>query len=247
MIPYVTLPRLAIGSMVIQPFALFVSIGVLVAHFRLLSRAQRVGLWRPWAAEMSVAMVAFGFAGAILFKLVYRPDLFLSPGCGSVLPGISSFGGLFGALAGAWAYLLARRVTATERLRYLDAAAFAFPFGFVFGRLGCTLTHDHPGVRADNWLTVAYPSGARYDLGLLEMLFLIVVCTAFIWLDRRPRPRGFFLAAMLLGYGPFRVALDRLHVDPPRYAGISVDQWAGAVVTALGLLFLYRSRTLRPL
>ena len=252
MLPYVTVPPIFVGAVAVQPFALLVSIGVLVAHFLLLTRAHRSGLPRAWAAEFSLTMVGCGFAGATLFKLLYRPDLVASLGWGVFLhlPGISSFGGLFGALGGAWAYLAARRIAPPDRVAYLDAAGFSFPFGFVFGRLGCTITHDHPGLRSESgWLTVAYPDGARYDLGLLELVFLLAVGAAFLWLDRQPRRRGFFIATLLTVYGLFRVALDRLHVDPPRYAGISVDQWAGAGIAALGLFFLHRQRSgkARPL
>ena len=252
MIPYVTLPPLFIGNLVIQPFALLVSLGVLTAHFLLVARAKRRGLPGAWAAEMSLAMVAAGFAGAVLFKLLYRPELLaaaLTGAWGDVrLPGISSFGGLFGALAGGLVYLLVRRVAAPDRLRYFDAVGFAFPFGFAFGRAGCTITHDHPGLRSDTgWLTVAYPGGARWDLGLLELLFLLAVCAAFLWTDRVARPRGFYVASMLIAYGVFRVALDRFHVDPVRYAGFSVDQWAGVSTAALGSFFWWRARALRPL
>ena len=252
MIPYVTLPPLMMGNLVVQPFALLVSAGVLVAHFLLLARAHRLALSRAWAAELSLTMAVCGFAGAVAFKPLYRPDLLAEAGCGAWrnLPGISSFGGLFGALGAAWVYLtLVRRVGATDRLRYLDVAGFAFPFGFAFGRLGCTLAHDHPGLHAAsaNWLTVAYPDGARYDLGLLELCFLLSLCAIFLWLDQRPRQPGFFFAALLLTYGPFRVALDRLHVDPPRYAGFSVDQWSGLALLSCGWYFWRRVRLARPL
>ena len=65
-----------------------------------------------------------------VFKLLYRPDLVVAAiNTGSLpgLPGISSFGGVAGALAGGWAYLWTRGVRGQERLRYLDAVGFAFP------------------------------------------------------------------------------------------------------------------------
>lgn len=250
MIPYVTAEPIFIGGLVIQPFALLVSLGVLVGHFLLLARASRSGLRRGWAAEFSLSMVVCGFAGAVLFKLLYRPDLITGAGWGALksLPGISSFGGLFGALTGGAAYLMARRLARAEILRYFDAASFSFPFAFAFGRLGCTLAHDHPGLRSETgWLTVAYPDGPRYDLGLLEFLFLCVLAAVLFALDRRNRSAGFFTVGLLVSYGTFRVVLDRLHVDPPRYAGLSVDQWAGTALVALGLLFWQVSRKVRPL
>jgi len=49
------------------------------------------------------------------------------------------------------------------------------------------VTHDHPGRLAagPNWLTVAYPDGPRYDLGVLEALFLTAICAAFFLRARR--------------------------------------------------------------
>lgn len=254
MIPYVTLPPFDIVGLMVQPFALLVSIGVLTAHLLLIRRAGRFGLSRAWAAEFSLAMVLAGFAGAILFKFLYRPELladgWLRP---RGLPGISSFGGLFGALAGGLLYLAVRRIAWPGRLRFFDAAALAFPFGFAFGRLGCAVMHDHPGRRAAApWLlSVAYPDGPRYDLGLLELLFLLGLGAAFLFADRlRSWPAGFFPGLLLTAYGLFRAGLDQLHVDPPRYAGFSVDQWSGAGLSLIGAGFLWnllRSRQSRPL
>ncbi len=240
MIPYVTLPPLIWGRWIVPPFALLVSVGVLAAHLILMRRARRLGLRVAWAGEFSLAAVVSGFAGAVAFKFLYRPELWLDawPYVRS-WPGISSFGGLFGGLAGALGYLALRRANTRERWRYFDALGFAFPFGLWWGRLGCSVTHDHPGRAAaqPNWLTVAYPDGPRYDLGVIEGLFLAALCAAFIiWSRRRPAPRpGFFFAAFLLLYGPFRIVLDALHVDPPRYAGIAVDQWAGAAAFLIGV------------
>ncbi|MCC6537971.1 MAG: prolipoprotein diacylglyceryl transferase [Bryobacterales bacterium] len=244
MIPYVTWPPLIWGGWIVPPFALLVSIGVLVAHLILMRRARGLGLHpAAWAGEFSLAAVVAGFAGAVAFKFLYRPELWLGEWPFVLAwPGISSFGGLFGGLAGALAYLSLRRADARHRGLYFDALGFAFPFGLWWGRLGCSVTHDHPGRLAaqPNLFTVAYPDGPRYDLGVLETLFLTAVCAAFLLLrGRRP---GFFFAAFLLLYGPFRIALDTLHVDPPRYAGLAVDQWAGAAVFLTGVAVWQRAR-----
>src|SRR5699024_7649510 len=88
--------------------------------------------------------------------------------------------------------------------------------------------------------------GARYDLGLIEALFLFALAIVFYCLDSRVRRPGFFFAAYFCVYGPFRFLLDRLHVDPPRYFGWSVDQYAALAATIAGLLIAAASfRTAR--
>jgi len=88
---------------------------------------------------------------------------------------------------------------------------------------------------------VRYPGGTRFDLAVIEVLFLaLVMLPLFAFLDRRPRAGGFWLGAFLTVYGGFRLWLDTLHVDPPRYGPFSVDQWAYGSVLLLGLTLLTR-------
>src|SRR4029079_2229151 len=84
--------------------------------------------------------------------------------------GLSSFGGFTGAAIGAFLWKWRYRVPA---LPYADAVASAFPLGWVFGRSGCSVAHDHPGIHSDAWFAVRYPEGARFDLGLYEMVLTI--------------------------------------------------------------------------
>jgi phosphatidylglycerol:prolipoprotein diacylglycerol transferase len=149
--------------------------------------------------------------------------------------GLSSFGGFAGGLIGAAMFFRIRGITRSQRVGFLDAVGFAVPFGWSVGRIGCYLMHDHPGVRTSSWLGVRYPEGVRYDLGLLEVLFLFALGAIFLFLDRKPRPPGFFRAALFLSYGVFRILEDRLRIDPPRYFGWTVDQIAATAMIALGL------------
>jgi phosphatidylglycerol:prolipoprotein diacylglycerol transferase len=173
-----------------------------------------------------------GFIGAVLFKFVYNPAAF------GRYAGIASFGGIFGGLA---ACLLYCRLRTVPWMPFADTAAYAFPFGWAFGRLGCAIAHDHPGLRGEGWLTVAYPGGPRYDLGLLELLFMIGL--AGVWLVWKPVRPGLRVGALLAVYGLGRIALDTLHVDPPRYAGISVDQASGLLTSAIGIILLVHTRS----
>jgi phosphatidylglycerol:prolipoprotein diacylglycerol transferase len=101
----------------------------------------------------------------------------------------------------------------------------------MLGRLGCALAHDHRGLASTSWIAVRFPEGPRYDLGLVEFLFLIGMVIAFRILDRHPRPVGFFFGLYGVVYGGFRIWLDTLHLQPLRFYG-------GAIGVAIGLLGL---------
>jgi len=99
----------------------------------------------------------------------------------------------------------------------------------MWGRLGCALAHDHRGLFTDSWMAVRFPEGPRYDLGLIELVFLAGLAGAFWVLDRRARPVGFFFGLYGVVYGGFRIWLDTLHIQPMRFYG-------GAVGVAVGIL-----------
>jgi len=116
--------------------------------------------------------------------------------------------------------------------------AYVFPLSWAIGRLGCSLVHDHPGIRSDSWLAVRYPDWPRYDLGVLGFLFLLSLAGLFRILDAKPRPAGFFTVAALAAVGMFRLWIDQYQVDPPRYYGWSVDQY-NAIILLLASAALF--------
>lgn len=241
MIPYWQLRQFHAGPFVISVQLLLAAAGILVAHFLLLRRARRQGLNAETAAAMSLAMVLTGLAGAYWFRGVYYADAvkhdwhFLI----GLQPGAASFGGITFGLLGGSIYLAARRLAQGERLRYLDALAFVFPSGWIIGRIGCALAHDHPGVPTTSPLGVRFPDTGRFDLGLLEVLYLaVILIPLFALLDRQKRPAGFWLGTFLALYGAFRLWLDTLHTDPPKYGPFTVDQWAYGIVLLIGIAIL---------
>jgi len=163
----------------------------------------------------------------------------------------------------------ARDVDATTRLRYLDAIAYVFPFAWAIGRIACTVAHDHPGTittfplgislkspEAQAYIAFFYREAGRLaelpppaalakmafnDLGWYEFLYTAsLMVPAFILLDRKPRPPGFFLVAFLLLYVPARFSLDFLRISDARYFGLTPGQYAGIAVFLAAILFMVR-------
>jgi phosphatidylglycerol:prolipoprotein diacylglycerol transferase len=242
MLPYIHLGALHIGSLTFYPYGLLVLAGILAGTGMLVWRAGKLGLDRTIAFRLAAVAVLCGMAGAhILRVLFFEPALF-DRGARVLFDlrqgGIYSFGGMAAGIAGGLCLLRLSNLGEATGWDYLDLLAFSFPFGWIFGRAGCAVAHDHLGIRAHNWLSVDFPGGPRYDLGLLEFLFTLLAIAWFLWLDRRPRPAGFYLGVGLLVAGPFRIGLDRLH-EPgvPRFI-LTPDQVWGLVSTVAGVLIL---------
>jgi phosphatidylglycerol---prolipoprotein diacylglyceryl transferase len=235
MIPYITAGPIDFGPVRIHPFGITVACALLTWLALILGRAGKLGLDRWRALRLFECILAAGVAGAVLYGLLLTR---IAPGSRM---GYAGFGGAFGALAGAWAYFRLQGMKPEWRWRYLDLLGYAFPFGWAFLRLGCTLVHEHPGRLSSSWLAVAYPGGARYDLGFLEMLLSVVVAGAFLVLAREPRPPGFFFGWIVL-CGPARMAMNLLRENQPRVLGVTADLAAGLFLTGLGVWLVLRAR-----
>lgn len=240
------------------PFSALVAIGIAVGYLVALHRARMYGIGREQFTKLGVLVVACAFIGGHLAKFFYisgglamimaNPWILLN-----LFQGQASLGCFIGGYLGALAFLRWNSVPYPDWYLYADVAAYAVPCAWWIGRVGCYLVHDHPGIRTTSWLGVDYPGGRRFDLGLIEVLFLLLLAAVFVLLGRKPRPRGFFYTAFMLCYGLFRVWLDHLHVDPPRYYGWTVDQIAagvmlvGAVIATADLMRLKRAGRLREM
>jgi phosphatidylglycerol:prolipoprotein diacylglycerol transferase len=81
---------------------------------------------------------------------------------------------------------------------------------------------------------VDFPTGPRFDLGLLEFLYLIPVSLVFVALGRKPRPAGFYLGLFFALYSPGRFAMDALRAEDARYFGWTPAQYLCVVATLAG-------------
>lgn len=230
MIPYVPAPVFWISGYEISAFRALLFAALLVGSAIALSRARRLKIDGVGMRRMGFWAIVCGFGGAHLAKVAmdHTAQFLADPSMLFRAGGIRSLGGFVGGFLGALAYMRVRRVSLFESFRMLDVVAFALPFAWMIGRLGCTLAHDHRGEFTTSWIAVLFPEGPRFDLGLIEFLFLIGFSALFYWLDRNPRPVGFFFVLFGVGYGGFRMWLDTLHVQPFRFYG-------GAFGVAVGL------------
>jgi phosphatidylglycerol:prolipoprotein diacylglycerol transferase len=252
-IPYCELREIPIGGgRSIAVFGTLVALGILAGAWFAERRARLTGT--PEAEIMSAILSAV-VPGLIVAHLVavlppmggtiaWSPRLLLQ-----FWNGMSSFGGVAGAFVGLSVYY---RRTGRSWLPTADALAQGLVVGWVFGRLGCTLVHDHVGTRSESLLAVRFPDGPRHDLGLYELLYTVLVLVpAVIVLNRRRRAPGVSVAVLALLYAPARFLADFLRqTDLPgadvRYLGFTVGQYGSLVLAAVGVALAIRIRDRAP-
>jgi len=233
-IPYLAHPTLDLGFYTLKAFPVLVLSAIVVQFEVTVRRAPRVGISRDTATSLIAWAIGLGLASAHVFDvLTYFPERLRADPLElfRVWGSLSSTGGMLGGLAGL--YLVARNkgLRGAELVGFFDVVAFALPFTLALGRLGCALQHDHLGLASHHWLAVAFPDGPRFDLGLLEFLWVAAVAACFLALDRAPRRPGFWMAAFFALYAPVRFGLDFLRTGDATYLGWTPAQYLAVAAT----------------
>ena len=251
MIPWFVIPPLQLGPLAVQPFGILAAAGVLLASRLLVREAERRGLDAgPLEKAASWALLGGLIGGHLMHVLLYHPEELREGGALQLLKvwdGLSSTGGVLGGLVAILAFLATRHL----RFRtYADVFALAVAPGWMVARLGCFSVHDHPGVLTAFPLAVAFPGGARHDLGLYDAIALAILSLVLFTLDRRHALRGRLLPLLALLYGSSRFLLDFLRAtDLPyvdaRYLGLTPAQFAALAAIAWGLYGLAEGRVRR--
>jgi phosphatidylglycerol:prolipoprotein diacylglycerol transferase len=229
----------------VHPFGIFAALGVYLGA-RLTVWAGRVhgsGETRP-LVEVFPWALGGGLLGAHLVHVLgYHPELLRTEGplvLFKIWDGVSSMGGVLGALAGIGLYFGKHRLRTRP---YLNALALGVAPAWAVARIGCAVVHDHPGVRSQAWFAVDFPGGPRLDMGLLDFVLLAVLTVVLYLLARRNRTPGFLMGVLAVGYCVPRFFLDFFRADDlsfvdARIAGLTPAQWIIPVLAAVGLYLL---------
>jgi phosphatidylglycerol:prolipoprotein diacylglycerol transferase len=151
-------------------------------------------------------------------------------------------GGFIGAVLGA--VLFYKVIRKRPFWTFADLLAFAFPFAWFFGRLGCFSAHDHIGRPSHFFLAMDFPRiGPRHELGLYEAMWTAVIAGVF-WVRRnKPFRPGEHVAWLAILYAPVRFMLDFLrNSDLPgadvRYGGLTFAQYGTIGLGIAGVALL---------
>jgi phosphatidylglycerol:prolipoprotein diacylglycerol transferase len=187
---------------------------------------------------------------------------------GATIGGLAWSRVFVGKLEGRFAVRLRREPQAL--LPASDVIISTWALAAATGRLGCALIHDHPGITVArgtfaSLFAVAWPrgpeegidhvlgplhivtgaAGARFDLGLLECAFLVVLSIAFVATWKRELRLGTYTILGTVSYGAFRFLLDFLRLDDAsmgdmRHGGLTFAQYWGAAMVGVGAALFVR-------
>lgn len=260
LIPYIEAPEKTLvedlpvfGDLKLQLFGPLVATGVILGWRRCLHYAKVKDidefLFRDYLFWMLVAAFVISHWVSVIFYFPHQieedPLVLLY-----IWNGLSSVGGFFGAFVGMMWFLKKHKQPV---IVYADATIFGLLLGWCFGRMGCSLVHDHPGkvVPEGTFLAVGpWPDGTwRYDLGLLELMFavtlMLIVYFVVDWKNKRP---GWLVGLVATAYAPYRFVLDFFRAEESarvistpdaRYGGLTTAQWFTLAFLCAGIYLLF--------
>jgi phosphatidylglycerol:prolipoprotein diacylglycerol transferase len=254
-IPYVEINPIKIWILpALQPFGILLAIGVLFGSWMMRKYLDRYKMDDETMRWLVIRMLIWGFVICHLVNtFFYEPERLREDPLlvFKVWDGISSFGGIVGGFIAFLFYT--RKWHQMIRLRWSDAWVYGLVPGFMFGRMGCAIVHDHIGVATDFPLAVNFDKprhlygviveGPHHDLGLYEVPLLFAIWMAVLLIEKkRDRPDGLITAFVALAYAVPRFFLEflRLEVTDPRRLGLTPAQYMAILMAGAGLWILYR-------
>jgi phosphatidylglycerol:prolipoprotein diacylglycerol transferase len=250
-----------IGPLLITWHGVFAVLGILAAA--------RLGLWLlskdgvdvRGGADGVAWMVVVGLVGARLLYVWENFKLFSGNLARIFLiteGGISQWGGLFGAMVGA--YIWARR-NALSYWKIIDAAGAATMIGLAIGRIGDVINGEHHGTPTNlpwgveyvNADTLGQPGKVVHPEVAYEMILTLVILGAILPFHQRLKSRlpGGVLGLTYLGlYGAGRFFLSYLRTDPAVMFGLRQAQLASLLMVVIAVvaipILMRRARSAKP-
>jgi phosphatidylglycerol---prolipoprotein diacylglyceryl transferase len=252
-IPWFVVPALQVDPLSADLPTVLAIVGATAAMGLARHRARRAGLSIRRTIDGFALILLCGLLfGHIFDVLLYRFAEFQAD-WRIILPWFGGFCSV-GAFVGLAIAIFAVFRAPGDGLRwdYLDQLSPGVLLGLGIFRVGCFIGHHHAGQLSGFVFAVAYPGGSRHDLGLYEALLAFALFIALHALEKRVRFQpGFVAMAATCGYCIGRLGIEFLrgsdieilgrHSDP-RYAGLTLVQYAALFGVVASLLWILRRR-----
>jgi phosphatidylglycerol:prolipoprotein diacylglycerol transferase len=237
-----------IGPFLITWHGVFAVLGILAGARLGLWLLEKDGIDTARGADGVAWMVVIGLIGA---RLLYVWENFRLFAGGQLLRvfaltegGISQWGGLFGAMVGA--YLWARR-SHFSFWKVIDAGGAAAMIGLAIGRIGDVINGEHHGTPTNlpwgveyvNPATLGEPGVVVHPEVAYEMVLTLAILGALLPFHQRLKARlpDGVLGLIYLGlYGAGRFFLSFLRTDPAVFLGMRQAQLASLLMVAIAVI-----------
>lgn len=250
MIPWFEWKTIALGPLTLQVWGLFVAAGMLLGMWIINKRSKKFSLNTDMMFNLGFWMIVWGIIGARLFHVVFYEQGYYAAHPLEIFKlwhgGMSSFGGLFGAAFYFWRAIKKQKLLG-HILVIADVMSFSAVFGWMLGRVGCLLIHDHLGRHSNCPWAMQTPDGSRLEMALLEIVGMIPLALLFFINRKKEKPSGWYVGILFLYYGVLRFILDFYRAKDivgadARFLGLTPGQYFAIVLALLGLVQWRRSR-----
>jgi phosphatidylglycerol:prolipoprotein diacylglycerol transferase len=240
-----------LGPIPIQVWGFFVALGMVLTFLIILKRGKKLGFDVEKILDLGILMLISGFVFARLFHVFfYNLNYFIENPIDIIKiweGGLSSFGGFFGAILVFFIFVKKDKYIKEKLLNIADLFAFSALYGWMLGRVGCVMIHDHPGRLYNSIFSYNSEKGLRLDMAVLEILGLIPLAILFFVNKNKKIPDGWYLYIMFVYYGVLRFILDFFRADDvlqadARYLGLTPAQYFAIVLFAIGVRFLRKNK-----
>lgn len=223
--PYFSFSEIAIGSITLQVWGIFVASGALIAYLFVLRQAPKKGIDTNIIHNLFILVFLGGAAGSMLF------------GQG----GLSLFGGVFGVLIAGFLYL---KLSKNLHLFFpiADIAVLVVPISIAIGRIGCCLINDHQGVQTSLPWGIIWPDGVmRHPVAEYLIISALILFFVLKYLKPRLQKPGQLFFAFLFLYSFSRFFLDftrstDTHLSDTHYFGLFTTQWLSLLMIFVTLI-----------
>lgn len=255
MLPWIELHTITIGPLVIQVWGLLVAIGVLTSTWWLTKQDIKI-LTQDEIINIIFYAIINGVIGARLVHVIfYEPSFFIN----NIIEiikiwngGLSSFGGIIGGTITILYFLHKHNIKKQNIHDLINLFAKTTLIGWVFGRIGCFLIHDHLGAVCDigcplHNVSFRTPGGeSRLDMAFLELVLLAPL--VYISFFSKIKNHKNIAAIIGLSYGIIRFALDFLRATDivnadVRYLGLTPGQYFAMFLIVVSSYVLLKKKS----
>ena len=240
-----------LGPIPIQVWGFFVALGMVLSFIILAKRSKKLGQDTETLLDLGLWLILGGIVGARFAHVFFYEPLYFFANpleIGKIWRGgLSSFGGLAGAVLVFYIFVRRGKIARERIFKTADLLGFSALFGWLLGRVGCVLIHDHIGRPCNCLLSVQTGDGPRLDMAAVEIAGLIPLAIIFFVFRKKSKPDGWFISLFFIYYGALRFILDFWRAtDIPnadaRYLGLTPAQYFAIVLVVAGVILIKKRK-----